>query len=80
MTTLHNVKVKFTIPELHDDKLDNWQLHIAKDLGEYDMIIGQDILELLGVNIKFSNMTIEWANASIPYRDTTSKHEDAYHI
>ena len=44
------------------------------------MIIGNDILEFLGVDIKFSNIIIEWANASIPFRDTNSKPEDAYHI
>ena len=40
MTTKHNVKTEFTIPELHDDKLIKWKLHVAEDLGEYDMIIG----------------------------------------
>ena len=80
LTTQHNVKAEFTILELHDDKLIKWQLHVAKDLGEYDMIIGWDILEFLGVDIKFSNITIKWANASIPFRDTTSKYKDAYHI
>ena len=43
MTTSKKVNAQFTIPELQDDKLIEWDLHVTKNLGAYDMIIGRDI-------------------------------------
>jgi hypothetical protein len=40
MTTQNMVKALFTIPELQDDKMIEWNLCITKDLGTHDMIIG----------------------------------------
>jgi hypothetical protein len=33
-------KVQFTIPELHDARLVEWDMYVTKSLGAYDMIIG----------------------------------------
>ena len=40
LTTSRMTKAQFTLPELHDDKLIEWNVHVTKDLGNYDMIIG----------------------------------------
>ena len=68
MTTKHRVKAQFTLPELHDDKLIEWNLHITKDLGVYDMIIRWDVLEFLNIDIQFSTQTVEWGTASMPFK------------
>ena len=34
-------------------------MHVAPELGRYDMIIGVDLLEELQIDLKFSNMSIE---------------------
>ena len=47
LKTNHRVKSQFTIPELQDKKLIEWNLHVAEDMGTYDMIIGKDILSFL---------------------------------
>ena len=36
------------------------------------MIIGRDMLEFLKIDIKFSDMTIEWDYKSIPFKDQES--------
>ena len=40
MTTTAKVKAQFTMPELHDNRMIEWDVHVTKDLGAYDMIIG----------------------------------------
>jgi hypothetical protein len=53
LMTSKKVKSQFTIPELHDHRLIEWDVHVTKSLGVYDMIIGQDLLEFLGIDVKF---------------------------
>ena len=47
LETTQMVKVQFTIPELQDKKLLEWEVHVAENMGAYDMIIGRDILAYL---------------------------------
>ncbi len=60
MTTSKKAKIQFTLPELHDDRLIEWNSHVANDLGNYDMIIGRDILEFLSIDLRFSTKEVEW--------------------
>ena len=69
MTTQAKAKVQFTLPKLDDRVLSKWNLHVAKDLGAYDMIIGRDILEDLGIDIQFSDQTVEWSGQTMPFKD-----------
>ena len=49
----------FMIPEFHDDRVIQWDLHVTKTLGAYDMIIGRDILTDLGFKFDFTSQTVE---------------------
>jgi hypothetical protein len=80
MTTQSTVKPSFTIPELQDDKLIEWNIHVTKDLGAHDMIIGHDILELLGVDIRFYDQTVQWGTKCMPFKDQDATPFDAYFI
>ena len=40
MTMTEKCRAQFTLPELHDNRLIEWDLHIHNNLGSYDMIIG----------------------------------------
>ena len=46
----------------------------------YDIIIGNDLLECLKFDIKYSTATIEWDGAEIPMRSRDSTIEDSYLI
>jgi hypothetical protein len=57
-----------------------WNFHIFKDLHNYDMIIGRDIMKDLGIDVRFSTSTIDWDGASIPLKDGDATVEEAYHV
>ena len=68
ITTNKKVKAQFTIPELHNKRLIEWDVHITKTLGAYDMIIGRDLLQFLGIDVLFSNLTVKWEGSSMPFK------------
>jgi hypothetical protein len=71
---------KSALSTLHDNRLIEWDVHVTKSLGAYDMIIGRDLLEFLGIDVKFSDMTVEWGNASMPFKKYDSTVAKSYHI
>jgi len=67
--TSQKVKAQFAMPELHNDRLIEWNMHVAKSLGPYDMIIGRDKLKILQIDLRFSDEVIEWNGAEMPFED-----------
>ena len=80
MHTNQKVKAQFTIPELHDDRLIEWNMHVTNSIGAYDMIIGRDILEFLKIDIRFSDSKVSWEGAEMPFKDRGATVSEAYHI
>ena len=74
------VKTHLTLPEFHDDRLIEWEFHLADNLGIYDMIIGRDMMEELGIDVHFSKSEVEWDQATIPMRDPMAPLETSYHV
>ena len=70
----------FMIPEFHNDRVIQWDLHVAKNLGAYDMIIGRDILSDLGFKFDFTSMTVEWDGISIPMKNSDTSEDENFHI
>ena len=56
--TRGKVLSQFTLPELHDNRVVEWEFHVTKNLATYDMILGRDMLEDLGIDIQFSDHTL----------------------
>ena len=80
MKTHSKVKAQFTIPELQEKKLIEWKLHVADNMGAYDMIIGRDIMSFLGINIQFSDRTVHWEGKEMPFKPVEATAEYDYHI
>ena len=55
-------------------------LHVAKTLGNYDVIIGRELLHKLGVDMSFSQKTMTWNNVTIDMKPPTCTKEDLFHV
>ena len=44
------------------------------------MIIGRDLLEFLGINIRFSDQTVEWDGATMPFKDQDETSDGLFHV
>jgi hypothetical protein len=81
VSTNEKCKVMFSLPEFSPSKVIEWEMHVGTlENVHYDMIIGNDLLEYLKIDLKYSTSTIEWDNAEIPMRSRDATIEDSYHI
>ena len=51
LTTKGKVRSQFVLPELHDNRVIEWDFHVTPHIATYDMIIGRDMLQDLGIDI-----------------------------
>jgi hypothetical protein len=70
--TNQKCKVTFTLPAFHENRDINWNCYVdsSKGLSRYDMIIGRDLLEELGMDFIFSEGLMKWDNATVLMKDT----------
>ena len=72
-TTRRKQSVKFRLPEFSNSKTIDWKFHIDEttkpDQAQYDMIIGTDLMEELGIDLSFNRKVIEWADVCIPMKE-----------
>ena len=60
ITTNLKVKVYFASPETSATRIMTWNFHVDdSSKGRYNIILGRDLLTLLGLNLKFSEHAIE---------------------
>ena len=55
-------------------------VHVAKSLGYYNIIIGQDLLHELEIDIKFSTKTMCWNNVKVNMKEPTCTIENSFHV
>ena len=72
--TSKTAKIQFALPEFNDTAVIEHKAHVAEDLGKYDIIVGGDLLKAIGMDIKYSTMTISWGSTEVPMKpiDATS--------
>jgi hypothetical protein len=69
VSTSEKCKLLFSLPEFFPSKTIEWEMHVGTlENVRYDMIIGNDLLESLKIDIKYSTSTIEWDSAEIPMK------------
>jgi len=67
-------------PELSETKIINWKLQVFKNTLKYNLIIGRDLLQALGIFLDFKNQTITWDEITIPMTDPDVSMEEGYEI
>ena len=80
MKTRSKVKAQFTMPELQEKRLVEWNFHVTEDMGAYDMIIGRDVLSFLGIDIKFSEQVVTWDHGEMPFKPKDATVQTQYHV
>ena len=57
--------------ELSLRKKIDWTFHVdeSTEQPQYDMIIGDDILQELGIDLNYSTKTIVWEQTEVPMKD-----------
>ena len=62
--------VSFVLSELHADKTLTWEFHVDESqTTHYDMLIGRDLLNKVGIDLLFSQRLISWDGATAPMKD-----------
>ena len=74
------VETKFQLTELNPTATITYKLHVVKSLGLYDMIIGRDLLNDMGLTLDFSTETVSWEEASVPMKNPMAKTIESLHI
>ena len=66
--TNSKAKIEFLLPELNDQRLVNTYVHDTNNPMSYDMIMGQDLMQELGIDVINSTKTVRWDDQEISQR------------
>ena len=78
--TYKKTKTQFVLPELYNDRIIEHTFHLLPTPIGYDMIVGTDLMSDLGIKLNFQDATVEWDEASIPFKHKDAKFETDLHI
>ena len=56
------------------------QAHITDTLGQYDMIIGRELLHELVIDLHFNTTTMHWQDVEVIMKESTCTKEETFHI
>ena len=71
-STSTKCKITFCLPEFHEQKDITWTAHVdesSNQLSRYDMIIGRDLFNELGMDFLFSVGLMMWDGATVRMKD-----------
>ena len=54
--------------------------YVTDTLGQYDMIIGREILHKLGIDLYFSTATMHWQDVELSMKESTCTKEEKIHV
>ena len=57
-----------------------YTLHVTQSLGLYNMIIGRDLLKILGLILDFLTRNIVWNDAIIPMKESAAAPIKSFNI
>jgi hypothetical protein len=79
--TNERCKVLFSLPEFSPTKVIEWEVHVGTFASKnYDMIIGNDLLQTLKIDLQYSTSTIEWDGTEKPMRSRDATIANSYCI
>ncbi len=81
VSSTHTCYVNFSLPEFSDTRTINWKVHVGELQNvHYDMIIGRDLLDHLGIDIKYSTGHVIWDDMELPMKAVDATVMDSFNI
>ena len=80
LSTNYQVDIEFSLPELHESRMVQWTVHVTKTCGNYDLILGRDIMRELGLTFSFLTCTTTWDENTIPMKESNCSVTNSYFI
>ncbi len=78
LTTNRTVKkLRFKLHEFDSSKVIEWKAHVTSLRFRYDMIIGRDLLQELGIVLDFANETVTWDGQNLPMKSVDAQPDAA---
>ncbi len=62
------------LPKFHKHRVVEWEVYVddsKSNVSVYDMIIGRDLMEAIGLDLLISENLMRWDNATVPRRDSS---------
>ena len=88
-TTTEKCKIKFRLPELHRERIIEYSVNVDKSeeapSSYYDLLLGTDMCQELGIIIDYKDSVVHWDNATVPlvdrdtFRTDIPLYEHMYH-
>ena len=79
-TTTSKCVVEFTLPELNPTAKIKQKLHVVPKMSKYDIILGRDVMQNLGINLDFEDKVIRWNGSSANMKHPQSANNFNYNI
>ena len=54
--------------------------HVTNTLGQYNMIVGRELLHELGIDLHFSTATMHWQHVEVSMKKSTCTIPETFHI
>jgi hypothetical protein len=73
-TTTAKCKCMFSFPEFDENRDIIWDVSVdttSTEESRYDMIVDRDLMYSIGLDLRFSDSTMVWDNATVPMRSIT---------
>ena len=75
-----NIKAKYALPELNQTGKVTYDLHVARALEAYDIILVRDILQELGIAIDFNIQIVACNHACISMKLSDCSMKDSWAV
>ena len=72
--------VQLKMAEFNPTAIISHNAHITDTLGQYDMIIGRELLHELGIDLHFSTATMHWQHVEVSMKKSTCTIQETFHI
>mgnify|MGYP006200624585 CR=1 FL=1 len=57
------------LPEFFDQRVIEFSYHVTTTKSRYQLIVGRDLLQELGISLDFKRQVMQWEDAEVPMKD-----------